>query len=302
MCKKNDQREPGRAAGNRADRTGWVRICAAGAVAVLGLLLSNVPAAAWDYVIGEGDTLQISVWGEKDLSHQVKVRPDGKITLPAVGEVPAANMSTRKLQGVITDRLRGLIKSPVVTVTVTDITNNKAYVFGGGVKSGVFPLTQRTTLLQLLCRLGQEPNGGTATGADARDADLKNAYVLRDGKKIKHNFQDLFLNGDIAEDMEIEPNDAIFIPKHADKNVYIIGAVLTPKAIEYREGLTVMEAILQAGGFTKFASQNDTIIYRKDGSRETAIPVKAKKLSNGDLSQNAKLRPGDYVIVSEGLF
>jgi polysaccharide export outer membrane protein len=76
-----------------------------------------------------------------------------------------------------------------------------------------------------------------------------------------------------------------------------------PKFIEYRDGLTVVEAILEAGGFTKYASQNDTIIYRKDGSREITISVKIKKLINdGDLTQNPRLQPGDYIVVKEGIF
>jgi polysaccharide export outer membrane protein len=89
---------------------------------------------------------------------------------------------------------------------------------------------------------------------------------------------------------------------NVEKNVYVMGAVNAPKFIEYREGLTVMEAILEAGGFTKYASQNATIIYRKEGDKQVSLPVKIKKLTSGDLSQNAKLRPGDYVVVEEGIF
>ncbi len=277
-----------------------------GALSMLILIMLPLSLEGWDYVIGEGDTLQVSVWGEKDLTLSVKVRPDGKITIPAVGEITAANMTPTALQSIITTRLKHIVKTPIVTVALTEITNNKAYVFGGGVTSGVFPLTQRTTLLQLLCQIGQAQSGAVTTAnaasASARNADLKNAYVLRNGRKIKQNFQNLFVSGDISEDVVIEPNDAIYIPAHSDRNVYVMGAVMTPKAIEYREGLTVMEVILEAGGFTKFASQNDTVIYRKEGNREVSIPVKAKKLSNGDLSQNAMLKPGDYVVIKEGIF
>lgn len=276
------------------------------ALALLVIVSLPAGAAAGDYVIGEGDTLQISVWGEKELSQTVKVRPDGKITLPAVGEIIAANLTVLELQRILTAKLEKIVKSPVVTVTVAEITNNKAYVFGGGVQSGVFVLTQRTTLLQLLCLIGQERStSGAAAGASsssARNADLKNAYVLRNGEKIKRNFHDLFVNGDIAEDIIIEPNDAIFIPAHTDRNIYVVGAVMAPKAIEFREGMTVMEAILESGGFTKFANKNDTVILRKNGARETSIPVKVKKLIDGDLAQNVQLKPGDYVVVKEGLF
>jgi polysaccharide export outer membrane protein len=82
-----------------------------------------------------------------------------------------------------------------------------------------------------------------------------------------------------------------------------MGAVVSPKSIEYREGLTVMEAILGAGGFTKFASPNDTIIYRKENNKEVTLKVKAKRLmSDGDLTQNVMLKPGDYIVVKEGIF
>jgi polysaccharide export outer membrane protein len=275
---------------------------------VLGLLIASTALAA-DYIIGEGDLLSIAVWGEKDLSLSVRVRPDGKITIPAVGELSAANMTAKALQSILTDKLGNIVKKPVVSVAVTEITNNKVYIFGGGVSSRVYSLAQRTTLLQLLCQLGgQQPGTDAATDSAAasnnvRDSDLKNAYVLRSGKKIKQNFYDLFIGGNISEDMVIEPNDVIFIPTYNDKNVYIMGAVAAPRSISYREGITVMEAILGAGGFTKFASLNDTVIFRKENNKEISINVKMKRLMfDGDLTQNLKLKPGDYVVVKEGIF
>jgi polysaccharide export outer membrane protein len=82
-----------------------------------------------------------------------------------------------------------------------------------------------------------------------------------------------------------------------------MGGVNTPKAIEYRDGISVMEVILEAGGFTKFASQNDITIIRKENGKEISMPVKAKKLvKDNDLSQNIKLKPGDFVVVEESIF
>jgi len=256
------------------------------------LLLLSVNARAGDYVIGEGDTLQIAVWGVDRLNFLVKVRPDGMITVPGLGEVHAGGMKPKDLQADLTVRLKELVKNPIVTVTVSEITNSKAYIFGSGVKSGIFDLNRRTTLLQILCGL-----------PDIKSADLRRAYVQRNGKKIKEDFYKLFMEGKIAEDIDIESNDAIFIPLWLDKNVYVLGSVTTPKSIEYREGMTIMEAILEAGGFTKFANMNGTTIVRKSRGKETTIPVKLKKLmNNSDLTQNVKLMPGDYIIVEESLF
>ena len=259
---------------------------------ILVLLLFPIIAFAGDYIIGEGDTLVISVWGIKELNFTVKVRPDGKITAPGVGDFRASGFTPSDLQAALAEKFKELVKNPIVTVTVGEISNSKAYIFGGGVKSGIYELNRRTTLLQLLCSIG-----------DVKAADLANSYILRDGKKIKENFHKLFINGDISEDVTIETNDAIFIPQLLDKNIYVMGAVNLPKMIEFRDGITVMEAILEAGGFSKFAKQNDTVILRKGGGKESTIPVKAKDLiKDGDLSQNVKLKHGDYIIVKEGIF
>jgi polysaccharide export outer membrane protein len=268
---------------------------------ILLVLLCSSSVAAADYLIGEGDTLTISVWGETGLNVSVIVRPDGKISVPAVGEVMAANSTVKDLQAMLTAKIGKIVKHPIVTVMVSEITNNKVYIFGGGVTLGIFTLTQRTSLLQLLCQL-----------EDVGKADLKKAYVLRRGVKIKEDFSKLYFQGDTAEDIAIEPNDLIYISSkmnsvnnanNVNRNVYVMGAVNTPKAIEYREGLTVMDAIFEAGGFTRYASQNDTIIYRKEGNRETTISVKMKKLMNsGDITQNARLQPGDYIVVKEAIF
>lgn len=259
-----------------------------------GLLLLPGISMAGDYIIGEGDGLDILVWGIKDLNVSVKVRPDGKITIPGIGDVKASGLTAQDLQKSLVEKLKTLVKAPNVTVTVREITNSKVYIFGGGVKSSVYDLYRRTTLLQLLCTIGE-----------VKTADLKQAYLLRNGKKIKENFHNLFIGGNTSEDIAIESNDSIYIPlaAQADKNVYVLGAVNTPKYIDYRDGMTVMEAVLEAGGFTKFASQNDTEILRKEGGKEVLITVKAKDLlSNGDLTQNVKLKPNDYIIVKEGLF
>jgi polysaccharide export outer membrane protein len=282
-------------------------------------LLVNASCFAGDYIIGEGDGLDIAVWGVKDLNSTVKVRPDGKITIPGLGDVRASGFTPSSLQNDLADRLKNLVKNPIVTVTVREITNNRVYIFGGGVTPQVQDLNRRTTLLQLLCTIGTLPassgisvlpvlgqtlaGGGAQPTGSGRAPDFKKAYVLRNGKKIKEDFTKLFINGEVSEDIVIESNDAIFIPQLPDRNVYVLGAVTTPRSIEYREGMTVMEAVLECGGFTRFAKQNSTVIYRKDKGKDIAIDVRAKDLMNdADLSQNVKLNPGDYIVIKEGMF
>jgi polysaccharide export outer membrane protein len=256
------------------------------------LMLIPIIASAGDYVIGEGDGLEISVWGVKELTFPVKVRPDGKITVPGLGDVKASGLTPSNMQTALTSQLKALVKNPIVTVTVSQITNSKVYVFGGGIRSGVQDLHQRITLLQLLCTLGE-----------SKTADFKKAYLLRNGKKIKEDFYRLFIEGDTSDDTQLESGDSIFIPLVKDKNVYVLGAVNQPRSIDYRDGMRVMEAILEAGGFTKFASQNDTEIRRKEAGTDISIVVRAKEIiKSGNMEQNVKLNPGDYIIVKESIF
>jgi len=275
-------------------------------LAITLLLLLPLASPAADYVIGEGDGLDIAVWGVKELTFSVKVRPDGKITVPGLGDVPASGQTPSELQASLSGRLKALVKNPIVTVTVREITNSKVYIFGGGINSGVYDLNRRTTLLQLLCSVGTPTvasGGGGGTSTAARSADYKRAYVLRNDKKIKENLYNLFVKGDTSEDIVIESNDAIFIPQLLDRNIYVLGAVNASRSIEFREGMTVMEAVLESGGFTKFADQSNVVIRRKNDNKDIVLDVNAKKLlKDGDLTQNVLLMSGDYIIVKESLF
>jgi len=247
---------------------------------------------AKDYVIGEGDTLQISVWGNPELSLSVIVRPDGKISIPAIGEIKASGLTPKELTEVLEREMAKVVKTPIVTVIVTGMTNYQVFVFGNGVPTGVHTLTKETTLLEFLCQLGSLPN-----------ADLEKAYLVRNKKIIKTNFYELFTKGDFSQDIVLEPNDMLFIPDNFDKRVTIVGAVNNPTTVPYREGLTILDIILSAGGFTQFAKENDVVVLRKgENGEEIKRSVRVKDLMKGNLKENIKIMPGDFIIVKESLF
>ena len=130
----------------------------------------STASASDDYVIGDGDTLQLSVWGVSELSVGATVRPDGKITIPGVGDVMASGFTPQALSVNITEKLQSIIKKPIVTVSVTGVNNSKVYIIGGWSASGVHSLPGRITILKFLCKFG-----------NFKGADLESAYVLRIG-------------------------------------------------------------------------------------------------------------------------
>lgn len=256
------------------------------------VFLAPTLCLAGDYVIGEGDVLEVHVWGEDELNSTVTVRPDGKISMPGVDDVQAAGYTLLELKKLLKERISTLIKDPILNISLVRSVNSRVFVVGGGVEPRVFDMPQRTTLLRILASLGSLAR-----------ADLNKAYVYRDGKKVMSDFAGLFYKGEFDKDIRLEPGDTIFMPVKYDQNVYVVGAVNQPKAILYQDGLTVLDALLQAGEFSKYANEDEVVIVRTVGDKKERIPVRTKDLlKKGDLKQNVQLQAGDYIIAKESFF
>src|SRR6195256_2292095 len=136
-------------------------------------------AASADYVIGADDTLHISVWKEPDLTATLPVRPDGKISLPLLNDVPAAGLTPMQLADSITEKLKKYIADPRVTVVVTAMNSRRIFVTGEVTHTGAMPLLPNMTMLQVLSR-----------GGFTQFAHVKNIYLLRteNGKQVKLPF------------------------------------------------------------------------------------------------------------------
>lgn len=169
-------------------------------------------AAGADYVIGPGDTLQIFVWRNPELTVTVPVRPDGKISTPLVEDMVAVGKSPTVLARDIEGVLGEYVKSPQVNVIVTQ-------------------------------------------------------------------------------------------PASAFSQVKVMGQVQKPQALAYREGMTVLDAILATGGIAQFAAANRTKLVRNSNGKSQEIKVRLKRLlDEGDLKENVMLKPGDVLIVPESRF
>ena len=152
-------------------------------------------------------------------------------------------------------------------------------------------MRRNTTLLQLLAQLGSLQN-----------VDLNNSFILRNGQKLNVDFYKLVVKGNVSQDIQLKPNDIIFFPDNFEKRIKVVGAVKNPGIIQYTEGITALDAILTAGGFTEFAKQNNVIVVRKEGNEVKNIEVRLKDVINGDISKNLPLKPGDLVTVKTGIF
>ena len=180
---------------------------------------SNVPAPiaplpVESYHIGVDDLVQVSVWHNPDLSVTVPVRPDGKISVPLIGDVDAGGRTPEEVAATIKEKLTTFLRDPQVAVILTELRSNE--------------------------------------------------YLSR---------------------------------------VRVTGAVRQPVSIPYRQGMSVLDAVLAAGGLTDFAAPNRTKLERTVDGKQQEIKIRlGKLLDGGDMSQNIALRPGDVLLVPQSRF
>lgn len=268
-------------------------MCRIFAISLLLIFVATGTCLSEEFVIGPEDMLQITVWGSPELNAHIPVRPDGRISLPLLGDILVDGMTPMALKANLEKDYQKYVKSPNVSVIVTAINSLKVFVSGGGVQtSGAVALKRSTSLFQLLSQFGS-----------MQGADLKNAYLQRDGRKMPVNFQKLVFEGDGTQDIILKRGDIIFIPPDVENKIKVVGAVKNPGLFPFVKGMTALDAVLGAGGFTEFASQNSVEVVRQEGSEIKRMEVRLKDvIRDGDMHKNLPLKPGDMVSVKTGLF
>jgi len=166
------------------------------------------------YRIGVDDEVKVSVWQNPGLDVSVPVRPDGKISVPLVGDIEAGGRTPEEVAADIQEKLKTFVRDPQVTVILTQLRSHE--------------------------------------------------YLSR---------------------------------------VRVTGAVHQPVSVPYRQGMTVLDAVLAAGGTNQFAAADSTELYRKEGEGTRAYAVRLDRiLQNGDLTTNYPVAPGDVITVPERVF
>jgi polysaccharide biosynthesis/export protein len=159
------------------------------------------------YVIGENDVLEIDVWKEKEISRTIPVRPDGKISLPLVGEIQASGMTPMQLQDDLTKRLKAYIENPEVTVIVSDPRSHQFNVVGEVNRPGSYQLSQAMTVLDAIAQSGGFKDFAKET----------KIYVLRpmpDGTRVQlpFNYKQVIKGKDMQENVALKPGDTVVVP------------------------------------------------------------------------------------------
>jgi len=166
---------------------------------------AKAPQVSDTTVIGLGDVLWVQVWKEPDHSMpQAVVRPDGKITLPLIGDVQAAGYTPKQLQDHIADRLKGFLELPTVTVGVSKIESLKVNIVGQVGKPGAYPMFAPMTVLDLIAMAG-----GVTEFAKTKDITI---VRKKDGKLLRFNYNEVIRGKKLEQNVILENGDTVMVP------------------------------------------------------------------------------------------
>jgi len=176
---------------------------------------SAAPQSPAEYLVRAGDLLHVFVWREPELTREVRVRPDGKLTMPLIGEVNAEGQTPEALSLGISEKLRKFLNGPQVTVGVIQASTLRFFVMGRVVKPGEYPLLARTTVLQ-----GLALAGGLAEYAKAEDILVIRPHRNPAGSApsmpaetiLKFDLKRVVAGQDVRHNFVLQPGDTIVVP------------------------------------------------------------------------------------------
>ena len=179
---------------------------AVGQTVMSGTTAAATPVLPPGYVIGPADVLSIVFWRDKDMSADVTVRPDGKITLPLLNEVAAGGYTPEQLRTRIAEAASAFVEEPNLTIVVKEVRSRNVFITGNVAKPATYPLTGEMTVLQLIA-----VSGGLLEYADA-----KNIVVIRseNGRPqyLKFNYKDVVRQKSVAQNVVLKPGDTVVVP------------------------------------------------------------------------------------------
>jgi polysaccharide biosynthesis/export protein len=154
------------------------------------------------YVIGAEDVLSVKVWREPDFTAPYGVRPDGKITLPLVGDLQAAGLTPQRLAEQLEQALSEYINKPDVTVTIQQVNSKKFFITGEINRPGEYPLVTPTRIFDALSNAG-----------GFRDfANKKKIILIRGPDRYRFNYQDILKGKNLGQNIFLENGDTLVVP------------------------------------------------------------------------------------------
>ena len=255
------------------------------------------------FTLGPGDKVDIELLDETNSLTTTVVGPDGKIYFSLLPGTDVWGLTIGQARQVLQDeRSRYVRGTPQINVSLRDVQSKHVWLLGRFQQPGVYNLAAPTTLLEAIASAGgsqsfagqRQISEGGPLGEDL--ADLEHSFIVRNNKMVPVNFERLLEKGDLTQNIYLQPDDFVYFAPSYAKEVYVLGAVLQPKPVEYVRGMSLMQAIAGAYGTVRDAWLDHVTIVRGSLSNPQVAFVNYYDIVKGK-TPDVRLNPGDIIYV-----
>jgi len=245
--------------------------------------------------LGPSDRIEIELFGGADRHAATFVCPDGKIYFDLLPGLDVWGLTLQETKERLERELAAYYTHPQVTVTLREVRSKCVWVLGRLNRPGLYSLTGPMTVLEAVAQAGglfTSRFGGTTEEL----ADLNHSFLIRGGEMLPVSFQKLLRDGDMTQNVYLQPDDFLYLPSSLSKEVYILGAVSSPRPLGYVDDMTLATAIAKAQGVLPGACLTQIAIVRGSLAEPKIAVVDFKEIATGKVP-DVRLEPHDIVFV-----
>jgi polysaccharide export outer membrane protein len=259
--------------------------------------------------LGPGDQVDLELVGDASSITTVTVGPDGKIYYYLLPGLDVWGLTLPEARARLNGELKKYIRElPFVSLTLRSTASQRCWILGRISSPGVYTLNGPTSLLEALAQAGgvasSSPLASLAVslsvsppeGSGSEAADLSRSFLIRQGHFIPVDFQRLLRDGDLSQNVYLQPDDFIFLPSARSAQIHILGAVIRPQSEQMAGALTLVQSIAAAGGAEREACLANVAILRGSLTQPRIAIVAVDAILQGN-APDVRLEPGDIVYV-----
>jgi protein involved in polysaccharide export with SLBB domain len=253
------------------------------------------------FTLGPGDKLEVEIIGDPNSRSLANVGPDGKLyyysasqNVPILPGIDVWGLTLSEAKEKLESILKEYFTEPRVSLQLRAIDSTRVWVLGRVANAGIYPMPAPMTLLEAVAAAGGTMSS-SLSGTTEELADLSNSFIVRNGERLPVSFERLLNEGDMSQNIYLQPDDFIYFPSSVSRDIYVLGAVRTPKAVA-RQHDTLIGAIADAGGPVKNAFLSQVAIVRGSLDKPKIAIINYNEIVAGKAS-NVKLEPRDIVYV-----
>ena len=189
------------------------------------------------------------------------VGPDGKIYYDILPGLPVWGLTLAQTRDLLERELARFYLHPRVAVSLREVRSSRVWVLGRLNTPGIYPMEAPMTVIDAITRAGGLCTA-QFTGTTEELADLRHSFLLRHGKFLPVNFNKLIHEGDLSQNIYLESDDLVYLPSAMSTEVYVLGAVIQPRAVSFKDQVTLASVVAEAQGMRRDAWLREVVVIR----------------------------------------